>query len=265
MWKRGSKGKVLPLVLQWSLENCSKDLPLLPQSLLASISVCPCYAALHAPPTASVPSSTPMQCMLGTLITPFSIHSLNESKHWAHSSLLFTWLSQDLPRNIPEDFFGYTFLSWWEVSCPSTCPLKLTLHLAHETARSLTNLQESLDFLAKTTPDIRLTLFIYWQNKERFVQLPILSVAHTSIPLSRQKSVLRKFDNKLLGFIRQLTTKTWYERGNWKLVILFVCLDPTRFKKLSGRRFSFFINSFLFIHADLCHILPSASPSSLLL
>ena len=158
MWKRGSKGKVLPLVLQWSLENCSKDLPVLPQSLLASLSVCPCYAALHAPPTASVPSSTPMQCMLGTLITPFSIHSLNESKHWAHSSLLFTWLSQDLPRNIPEDFFGYTFLSWWEVSCPSTCPLKLTLHLAHETARSLTNLQESLDFLAKTIPDNRLTL-----------------------------------------------------------------------------------------------------------
>ena len=26
-------------------------------------------------------NSMPTQCMLGTLITPFSIHSLNESKH----------------------------------------------------------------------------------------------------------------------------------------------------------------------------------------
>ena len=44
------------------------------------------------------------------------------------------------------------------MSCPSTCPLKLILHLAQETAGPLPNLQESLDFLAKMIPDNRLTL-----------------------------------------------------------------------------------------------------------
>ena len=56
-------------------------------------------------------SSTPTQCMLGVLITPFSIHSLNESKHWASSLKLFAQLTQDLAGGIPDGdtcFFRYT-------------------------------------------------------------------------------------------------------------------------------------------------------------
>ena len=61
----------------------------------------------------------PTQCTLGTLITPFSIYFLNESKHLASSLKLFTRLTRDLPGGIPDGdayFFGYALLLWWAVA-----------------------------------------------------------------------------------------------------------------------------------------------------
>ena len=98
--------------------------------------------------------STPMQCMLGTLITLFSTHSSNEYKHWASSLKIFTWVTQDLPRNIPDGdfyFFGYALLPWWGIATHQVLRnLSRTLTtIASETAKFLTNLQESLDSLDK--------------------------------------------------------------------------------------------------------------------
>ena len=110
----------------------------------------------------------------------------------------------------PRRFLWVYLVTMVGVSCPSTCPSKLILHLARETAGPLPNLQESLDFLAKMIPDNRLTLVHLLAEQGEVCATATLSAAHTPKPLSRQKSTLRKSDNKLLGFIRQLTTNTWY-------------------------------------------------------
>ena len=109
-------------------------------------------------------NSMPTQCMLGTLITPFLIHSLNESKHWTTSLKLFTQLTRGLPGGIPDGdayFFGYTLLPWWGVAAHQHVLWNLSHTLTaigNSTANSLTNLQKSLDSLAKVVLDNRLAL-----------------------------------------------------------------------------------------------------------
>ena len=101
--------------------------------------------------------------MLGTLISPFSIHSWNESKHWASSLKLFTGLTWDLTRYIPDGdacFSEYAFLPWWRVAAHQHVlwNLPCTLTIASEIAKSLPNLQKSLDSLAKVVLDNQLAL-----------------------------------------------------------------------------------------------------------
>lgn len=78
--------------------------------------------------------STPTQCRLGTLISPFSIHSSNESKHWVSSLKPFTGLTRNLPGNIPDGdayFAGYALLPRLGDSCPPIRPSKLASHSYH--------------------------------------------------------------------------------------------------------------------------------------
>ena len=58
------------------------------------------------------PSGT---CLLDYLITPFSVHNVSETAHWASFLMLFTRIADDLPGGIP-DGDGYVFayiLSPW--------------------------------------------------------------------------------------------------------------------------------------------------------
>ncbi|XP_046493671.1 uncharacterized protein LOC124225205 [Equus quagga] len=104
------------------------------------------------------------QCLLGNLVTPFSLHSLNESKHWASSLKLYTRVARDLPGNVPardEYFFGSTLLPWrGGAGHPHVLrSLSRTLTvIANETAKSLINAHASLDSLAKVVLDNRMAL-----------------------------------------------------------------------------------------------------------
>jgi hypothetical protein len=106
--------------------------------------------------------SSPTQCMLSTLVTPFSIHSLNESTHWGSSSKLFTRVTRDLPGKVPDGYwynFDHSFLPWWGAHQWVLRNLSQTLiTIANETALSLSDLPHSLDSLAKVVLDNRMAL-----------------------------------------------------------------------------------------------------------
>ncbi|XP_058411302.1 uncharacterized protein LOC131414164 [Diceros bicornis minor] len=103
------------------------------------------------------------QCLLGTLIIPFSLHSNEETRHWTSSLKLFTRVNQDLPSRVPDGdayFFGYS-LPWWGVATHEHVlrNLSRTLEIiANETANSLANSQTSLDSLAKVILGNRIAL-----------------------------------------------------------------------------------------------------------
>ena len=126
-------------------------------------------------------NSTPIQCMLGTLITSFSIHSLNESKHWISSLKLFTRLTRYLHGGISDGdayFFRYTLLLWWGVTTHQHVHQNLSHTLtaiANSTSNSLTNLQKSLDSLTKVVLDNQLAL-----DYLLTVQGGVCAVANTS-------------------------------------------------------------------------------------
>lgn len=106
----------------------------------------------------------PTQCLLANLVTPFTLHNLSESKHWPSSLKLYTRVTQDLPGNIPdgdEYFFGYTLLPWWGVAAHQHVLRNLSRTLtiiANETAKSLLNVQTSLDSFATAVLDNHMAL-----------------------------------------------------------------------------------------------------------
>ena len=104
-------------------------------------------------------NSTPTQCMLGTLITFFLIHSLNESKHWASSIKLFTQLTCWHPRQ--RCLFLWIHLVTMEGVDAHQHVLQnfsVTLTAITNTANVLTNLKKSVDCLVKVTLDNHLAL-----------------------------------------------------------------------------------------------------------
>ncbi|XP_069877077.1 ERV-BabFcenv provirus ancestral Env polyprotein-like isoform X1 [Dipodomys merriami] len=154
--------------------------------------------------------STPTQCLLGTLITPFSIHSVNESSHWASPLKLLTRVTRDLPREVPEVpgtrwyNFGHSFLPWWGVAAHQWVLQNLSqtlITIANETALSLSDLHHSLDSLAKVLLDNRMALD-YMQAEQGGVcavanmscctYINTSSLVETSIEKIRQKATWLK-------------------------------------------------------------------------
>ena len=171
--------------------------------------------------------------MLGTLISPFSIHSWNESKHWACSLKLFTGLTWDLPRNIPDGdacFFEYALLPWWRVAAHQCVlwNLPCTLTIASEIAKSLPNLQKSLDSLAKVVLDNRLALDYLLAE-----QGGICAVANSSCctyvnTSSQVESNTENIQQQITFSSRQLTINPCYSiwAGKLKTGSLVCSLDP---------------------------------------
>lgn len=99
-------------------------------------------------------------CLLGYLLTPFSVQNVSETVHWTSSLTLLTRIARDLPAG-DSYFFGYNFLPWRDVAAHQHVLRNLSETLdiiANEMATTLTGLQTSLDSLAKVVLDNRMAL-----------------------------------------------------------------------------------------------------------
>lgn len=99
-------------------------------------------------------------CLLGYLVTPFSVQKVLETVPWTSSLTLLTRIARDLPEG-DSYFFGYTFLPWWDVAAHQHVLRNLSKTLdiiANEMATTLTGLHTSLDSLAKVVLDNRIAL-----------------------------------------------------------------------------------------------------------
>ena len=97
----------------------------------------------------------------------------------------FTRLTLDLPGGILDGdvyFFGYTLLPWWGVTAHQHVLQNLSVTLttiANNTTNSLTNLQKSLDSLAKVAFDNCLAL-VYLLAKQGVANLSCCTYINTS-------------------------------------------------------------------------------------
>ena len=199
--------------------------------------------------------------MLGTLISLFSIYSWNESKHWASSLKLFTGLTWDLPKNIPDGdacFFEYALLPWWSVATHQHVlwNVPCTLTIASEIAKSLTNLQKSLDSLAKVVLDNRLALDYLLEE-----QGGIYAVANSSCriyvnPSSQVEANTEKIQQQITFSSRQLTINPcysiWAEKLKTGSLVCSLWYKRTRFPFSHNPLIFSIILIYVIFHLVLC-------------
>lgn len=99
-------------------------------------------------------------CLLGYLVTPFSVQNVSETVQWTSSRTLLARIARDLPAG-DGYLVGYPFLPWGVVAAHRQVPRNVSEALgiiARDMATALTGLHTSLGSLAKVVPDDRIAL-----------------------------------------------------------------------------------------------------------